>query len=72
MLAVLKGEEANLGTYRGAPSSLDKEPNTVIGNKTGDAPFHDEVILKKSSQFGFQFSVTEVIFVCEPMIQIKF
>jgi deltex len=50
LTAVLKGKEQILVPRRGAPPTLDPDVNTVIGNKTGDSPFRDEVVLKNSSQ----------------------
>lgn len=45
-MAILKGKEKRVGAGGQGKASF----NTIIGNKTGDKPFHDEVILQKSSQ----------------------
>jgi deltex len=50
LMAVLKGKEEIIGSRSGPPSALDSDVNTVIGNKKGNSPFQDEVILKTSSQ----------------------
>jgi len=47
LVAVLKGNEQSVGNTR---STLPSDINTVIGNKTGNAPFHDEIMLRASSQ----------------------
>ena len=48
MVAIVKGAERKVGrrSKPTVPSTID----TVIGNKTGESPYHDEVILRQSCQ----------------------
>ena len=50
MIAIIKGTEQHVGKTPSPQYALLPDTDTIVGNKTGKAPHHDEVIMRKSCQ----------------------